>query len=324
MSDDARYVSWAIDRTPALAKRVLGEAVVARRVAEAVRGTIRERSDPAGLERYRRACPVPGVDATAYGLREVSLGTGFAVLAGIHFYGGDVARPFVGVFAQAGDLTSVERLDATVALCDVFAPFGPSATWWWVVGGEDVPASAIADQRLWMGAVADLVRAPAQAADMPFALRRDDRGATYAAYEGLFEAFVAAHPAWAGRLARTTREDYEACASVGGLFVAEHQGSVVGVFAARPGEVRGVPGWLIEEELLAEGFRGRGLAPLLQRSALARLDASAHPLVLGTIDAGNAPSWRTARRVGRTDVAGWFFVPDPRRPLAPWLPASAS
>ena len=51
---------------------------------------------------------------------------------------------------------------------------------------------------------------------------------------------------------------------------------------------------------------------------LARLDARAHPLVLGTIDAANVPSLRTARRVGRTDAGGWVFVPDPRRKGAAW------
>jgi GNAT superfamily N-acetyltransferase len=324
MIDEARYVRWSIERTPPLAKERLGADAVARRVAEDVRGTLRERTDPGWLARYRQACPVPGVDASAYALREVRLGDDVAVVAGIHFYGGDVARPFVGVFAQTRDLTGQERLDATVVLLDAFAGFAPVATWWWVAGDEELGAPAIADQRLLLGAIADLTRRPVARTDLPFALRRDDRGETYAAYRALFDAFLAAHPAWVGRIERTAREDYEACAGAGGLFVAEHEARLVGVFAARPGEVRGVPGWLVEEELLAEGWRGRGLAPLLQRSALARLDAHAHPLVLGTIDAGNAPSRRTARRVGRTDVGGWWFVPDPRRPLASWLPSGVS
>ena len=316
--DDARYVAWAIDRTPALAKHVLGDEAVARSVAALVGRTIRERTDPEGLERYRQARPVPGVGAAAYALREVLLGDDLAVLAGIHFFGGDVAKPFVGVFAQTRDLADAERLDATVALCDAFAAFSTLATWWWVEGDADTAAPAIADQRLLLGALADLTRVPVAAEDAPFALRRDERGDTVAAYDRMFAAFVAKHPEWIGRLPRTAPEDYEACARVGGLFVAEHEGRVVGVFAAHPGDVRGVSGWVVEEELLAEGWRGRGFAPLLQRMVLARLDAREHPLVLGTIDAANQPSLRTARRVGRADAGGWVFVPDPRRPAGGW------
>lgn len=319
--DDVRYLAWTIDRTPALAKGVLGADAVARSVAAWVRRTIADRTDPDALARYRQACPVPGAAAAAYALREVRLGGDLAVLAGIHFYGGDVARPFVGVFAQTRDLSDAERTDATAELCDAFAGFAPRATWWWVDGDADAPPAAIADQRLWAGALADLTRVPVPPSAAPFELRRDERGRTYADYVRMHRSFVSTYPEWSGRLPRTTLEDYEACARAGGLFVVEVDGEVAGVFAARPDEVRGVPGWVVEEELLADGLRGRGFAALLQRLALERLDARAHPLVLGTIDAANEPSWRTARRVGRADVGGWVFVPDPR-PVATRRPAA--
>ncbi len=316
MISDPAYLAWWIGSAPAAAAAVLGEDVIANAVAGAFRRTLAERTDGGWAERFRRSCPVGAVPADAYRLREVRLANGLGVLAGIHFYGGDVERPFVGIFAQTRDVSAAERLGVTPALCDAFAPFAPGATWWWTAGdGEgarDVDG-ATPDQRLLLGAIRDLVRTPVDPTGAPFTLRRDPTGSSYDAYDRVFAAFMAAHPAWEGRLARTSRDDYRACAEAGGLFVAEVDGEVAGVFAARPGEVRGVPGWLVEEELLADRWRGRGLAPLLQRMALAHLDTATHPLVLGTIDAANQPSLRTARRVGRVDAGGWTFVADPRR-----------
>jgi L-amino acid N-acyltransferase YncA len=264
---------------------------------------------------------VPGAGADTYLLREVALDGGARVLAGIHFYGGDVAKPFVGVLAQTRALTAEERLAATDVLCDAFAALAPAAVWWWVGGHPTAPAVAgrlVDDQRLLMGSIPELVGHFDEPADAPFTLRRDDSAASYDAYVRLFEAFVAANQSWRGRLARSERDAFEACAGAGGLFVVEHRGRMAGVFAARPGEVHGIPGWLVEEELLGDALRGRGLAPTLQRMALARLDTSAHTLVMGTIHAANAPSLRTARRVGRSDVGAWVFVRDPRRDAA-WL-----
>jgi hypothetical protein len=69
----APYLSWLVATTPALAKEVLGEAVVARSVAEALESTVRERSDPAGAAALQAACPVSGVGPEAYAVRELCL-----------------------------------------------------------------------------------------------------------------------------------------------------------------------------------------------------------------------------------------------------------
>ncbi len=311
-----RFERWLARSAPAVAKRALGDDVVARCVIDAFRRDVERWRDSAWREGYRQACPVPGASADAYGLRELWLVGDVGVLAGIHFYGGDVTQPFVGIEAQTRDVTPEAMVEATPGLCDAFAVFSPRSTWWWVAGGDAVvarPVEVVADQRLLIGSIPDLLRTPVERTGLPLTLQRDETGASYPEYARAFAAFVAENPAWEGRLVRSSREDYVACADAGGLWVVEHDGRFGGVFAARPGEVRGIPGWIVEEELLGDALRGRGLAPLVQRSALERLDVGERPLVLGTIHADNAASLRTALRVGRTDVGGWVFVPDPRR-----------
>ena len=283
--DEAPYVAWAVESAPVIAKATLGAAVLERCVAETQRAAIRQRTDPGWVADYRRACPVPGASAEAFLLRECALVGDARLLAGIHFYGGDVAKPFVGVLAQTRTLTAQARLAATEAPCDASAAFAPAAVWWWVpgdAGTTDAEGRIVADQRVLIGSIPELVRAGSGVAEVSFVLRHDESGASYGQYTRLFDTFVTANPAWRGRLARSGRADSEACAGAGGLFVAERAGRMAGVFAARPGDVHGIPGWLVEEELLGDALRGRGLAPTLQRMAIARLDTSERRLVLAT------------------------------------------
>lgn len=122
----------------------------------------------------------------------------------------------------------------------------------------------------------------------------------------MFERFLTALPEWRQRGIETTSlEDYRACATAGGLYVVAHEGRLGGVLAARPGIVRGVPGW----EILDTDLRGRRVAAHVQRRFIDRLDARRGALVLGTIEATNEPSLRTALRVGRVEVGRWCFVP---------------
>jgi RimJ/RimL family protein N-acetyltransferase len=69
-----------------------------------------------------------------------------------------------------------------------------------------------------------------------------------------------------------------------------------------------VDAWLMWDIVLARQFCGQGLAPVLQRAMLERLDAARAPLVAGTIHASNQPSLRTALRVGRRVVGSWTFI----------------
>ena len=105
-----------------------------------------------------------------------------------------------------------------------------------------------------------------------------------------------------------TRASLASCAEAGGLSCLRDGERVAGVIAARPSVERGVLAWYMVEEILDTPYRGRGLAPLLQRAFLAGLDRSRSVLVSGHIDAANLPSLRTALRCGRIDAGGWVFL----------------
>ncbi|MFZ1768797.1 MAG: hypothetical protein WAU00_06355 [Caldilinea sp.] len=306
------YLAWLLDSTPAAVRAWVGEAPFTASMRQELEETIQHRTDPSQAASYAQACPIPGARADEYLLRERRVQADATVLAGIHFYGLDIERPFVGVFAQSRHFTPHEVLAATQWLCEDFATFQPQAVQWW--SAADRPdlrtlPGAVSDLRLVAGPIEAINRLPLAMPKETLRLIADADGASYPAYAELYARALAANPAWKGKLQRTTEEEYTACAHAGGLYVVEVDGDYAGVIAALPDVVRGIPGWVMMEEMLDTRFRGRGLARPMQRLLLARLDTQRHRLVLGTINDANLPSLRTARGAGREEVGGWVFLP---------------
>jgi hypothetical protein len=64
----------------------------------------------------------------------------------------------------------------------------------------------------------------------------------------------------------------------------------------------------MDEILLTDAFRGKGLASQVQKIYLAAI-SDCFDLVWGTIDAKNISSTKTALRVGRKIVRSEIFIP---------------
>lgn len=306
------YLPWLLATTPAAVRSWLGDGALGATLADDFAATIASRvhSDER-LQAYAACCPVPGAAPRDYALREIALSFDLRVLAGIHFRNLVLARPFVGVYAQSRDVSSAELPALVARLAEEFAVFAPLHVWFWALQPDELLAApgAALDRHLVVGRLQELVETGAAALPDAITLERDETGASYDDYRRSFDAFVAAHPHAADDIACTDRSDYEDCASDGALYTIQSGATRIGVIAARPGRLRGIVGWEMVDEILDAGFRGRGLAPPLQRAFLERLDSQRHPLVFGTIAADNLPSLRTALRVGRRIVGGWVFVP---------------
>ncbi|GAA2756414.1 hypothetical protein [Actinopolymorpha rutila] len=69
-----------------------------------------------------------------------------------------------------------------------------------------------------------------------------------------------------------------------------------------------MPAYVVQELVLAKGFRGRGLG-LHLTTLLARALTDDGRVLVGTIHADNRGAREAAERAGRVDVGGWIQVP---------------
>lgn len=305
-----QYHAWIRDSVGEVVRTWAPDAV--RRRSEAMSAEfVRRTTDDAASRRYATACPVAGVDHTLYRLRELTLPSGARLLAGVHFRGQALDYPFVGVFAQSHWLSSEEMADTHAALLREFSVFAPRATRWWLPAGRELaPLLPVTpDQHLVLGSLDEIRSIPAPPLPSEWRLRRlGSASEIEAKFADLYREFHRARPDLARAVPPTTTEELEQCARGGVLDACFAGAELVGVVAAKPDAQYGVDAWLMWDIVLARKYCGQGLAPIVERAVLDRLDAARAPFVAGTIDAKNLPSLRTALRVGRRVVGSWVFL----------------
>jgi GNAT superfamily N-acetyltransferase len=310
------FVDFAAEMASQNLVRWCGKEDLRADVWESFAADVRRRTADLDWARgYATRCPVAQAEPREYQLRILDLGVDGKVLAGIHFFGLDVDRPFVGLTARTKPLDSREQV-ARMAnrMYDEFARFSPQSMWvYQSVGSREFRLEGIPDLkpdiRLVAGSVTELQTRPVP----PFMDRIDLAHAKsmdfWEEYQLMYERLHAERPALRHRVNVTERDLMERCASAGGLFKVLVDGEWAGIFTGLPTREHGLRGYLVVEEVLDTPYRGHGLGPALQRHFIDQLPVGKGDLVFGTIDATNRPSIRTAIKVGRADVGGWSFVP---------------
>lgn len=264
--------------------------------------------DPEWLRGYAAACPVAGVAPDQYGARVLQIASGCLAVAAIHFRGLDTSFPFVDVSAQSAPLPRPLPLAEIVAS---FECFRPRAVRIWRSAADALPEGGEDDQVV----VAGPLRTLQAAVDLPhlqrIRLEADPGLRWYDDYRRTYEAVHAAAPGTVALAEPEPQSVLAACARAGAFFRVLIDGSPAGFLAARPGSFRCWRGWNMTEEVLHPDFHGRQLGPAMQQAFLRTLDAERGRCVFGTIVAANAPSLRTALRVGRSVVEVGTFLAVP-------------
>ncbi|MEE8468547.1 MAG: hypothetical protein V3T22_08835 [Planctomycetota bacterium] len=309
MIHESAYLEWGVSSTAPFVRDWLGdEALRADWNAEFHELVHDHLESPEVIANYAAHCPCPGAEHADYMPRDVDLGDGLTVFAGIHFG----QSFFVHVYAQTRPLLPSELSGAANTLLETFSVFEPTTVRWWEAAQTDsvFPGEREEDLRLIVGHLPTIL-ADGTPPDPRVRLVRSSSVPFYDEYTAMYERFLTDHPMMRPLLSVEEREDLQGCADVGALFRVLVEDEFAGVIAANPTTYRGVGAWSVREELLDTPYRGRGLAKLVQRSMLARLDQTVSPLVLGTIYTANQPSLRTALSVGRRDAGGWVTLGGP-------------
>lgn len=243
--------------------------------------------------RFASGCPIPGAAPRDYQQRVLTLPGFGRSLAGIRFLGGDTRQPFVDLLAWT--TFPADPAEGIAALSESFAVFRPPRVRLLLAeappGGEP-DQYWLAGRRSALVVPVDAEIAPGGPEDAPL----------------VAQAYQATPPELQAHLTPSDAEDL-ADGVVVRLTVG---GRWAGLAAARRGRRWALDGYEVIEEVLAPGFRGRGLGVVLQRALIAALPSGEDTAVFGTIHAKNAPSLGTARRCGRSVVGGWWFLPTGR------------
>lgn len=309
-----RCLARAWRSTPERVKGWLPEddlrAALAAPVVEAV-DRVRDRWTP---PQVRDSVPVPGTAPEDYGYGAVAVGDEGTFIGGIRFRSGDFSARFVEVYARDFFIENRSTLAAIRdAAREAFKVFSPAAVRVHLgVGGEEervVSGFGVATEYFTVaGPVCALQRLVPPPGVERVRLEAPRSSSFYKRYLQAYRDVHADRPELEGLVDPEPLEDLERYIEEGFFYEAYVDGRWAGVICAEKSRLYGAHDFEVVEEILAARFRGRGLAPALQRRLIDALPADRNAILYGTIDAPNAPSLATARRVGRTDVMVSRFV----------------
>ena len=266
-------------------------------------------------EKYYQSFKIEGTKASDYKLQFLNCGQMGKVLAGIHFYGGDKARPFIGVLARTKAFETVETLEFWLKkLSEAFSKFNPeSVQFFQYWESKEVPfssiKSSIPDQHLISGYLKDLKSEQKKLDLKGLELIPLKEMRNFSTYSDSFKEFQESNQLLAKRVFPSSEEMLNLSAKNKTLFEINIEGSWAGILATISDREGPLKGQLIVEEYLDKKYRGKGFGKIAQSALIKRLPERSGPFLYGTIDAENMASVRTAYSNGRSKVGSWYFFP---------------
>ncbi len=267
--------------------------------------------DDLRARRFAQACPVSGLEHSAWKHRVVPFLDG-ALLAGIRFYGGDTARPFVDLLAWEPRVTALtDWAPVVAAVARAFGDFGPESVRVRWPGQHRPPLDRTrltVDQHLVAGRLSTL-----RSAGRPWGwdsvdVRRTVSLDRMARFEERFAAWQASAGTLGRRVFPATRAQMQACVDTGVVVELWQGPQWVGWTGARRRRDRVLDGYQVVELFVDEPLRGRRRAVVLQRHLIDHLRDRGRDSLHGMIDGRNRASLRTALRSGRKICETWWFM----------------
>ncbi len=287
-----------------------GEEKTRANLETSIYGELARLGDEEIQRKYAEACPVEGASPGDYGIRFLELEGVGSLLAGIHFYGLDLARPFVHVSAFDFELNADHASLLQSLIRREFSVFSPVQFRIWVDSEHSFAAGfpgAELDNWFLAGALRDIQKSGLPVNSSRISLVADPALDSYSALVKCHRDYLKDNPGMEAWLESPDRKLMEASAKDGKYYRVHIDGEPAGWIAGKTDDSGPLSGWQVLALFLEPRFRGQGFAPAMQRAFLDTLPAE--DLIWGTIDVRNAASLATARRVGREIVCGYLFLP---------------
>ena len=269
-------------------------------------------------EGFAKGIPVTGATPAMYNHRVCDINS-MTVMLGIRFRGGDPDFPFVDVVRSSHAIQTTPQVEAiTQFVRQDFAVFQPKAVRFYQPSHLnfqfDLP-NASGDKRVLAAPLSTMLGHPKPHGLDRVRLQRAHTLGFYDRYASTYAAIYQERP-WLPHESQThsleDMQDYLQDAIVLEIFVDDRWAGLTG------GEHRsdefGLSGFVVIEMLLDQFARGQGLGAAVQYRLAEALHPSSHTtdVLYGTIGSNNPPMLKTAARVGRVDIGGWYWVETPR------------
>jgi|GEM_PF-3788973 len=237
---------WAAIRASRCHPRVLewqGPERTRSKLERSLRGELSWLGKPEVRKGYAEACPVDGAGPGDYGIRWLQLPGAGALLAGIHFYGLDLKRPFVHLSALDFELEDDVLPELRKLLRREFEVFRPTAFRVWVEGEGGALATSEGvevDGFYLAGSLAEIRASRPPAGRDRVGLVADPELESFPDFDACYRDYLREHPGCERWLQPWEREGLEACARVGAYYRVHVDGRAAGWIAGDRGGSRGL------------------------------------------------------------------------------------
>jgi hypothetical protein len=254
---------------------------------------------------------IPGTTPADYSEKVYEIQDGKKLIAGIRHLSGAKSHPFVHTFLSfipsASDLAELKEFAATN-----FRVFTPRDVSFSVKTSAEAHLASLGNitfaRRYVAGRISTIKAMPRPHEYGRISLEGAISEADFFAwYEAAYQEFHREQPQLRAWVPMTSLQDLRNCSEQGLLFIAKIAGQRAGLIAAQREPLLGLTGAYMTELLLLTPFKGKGLAPALQRKFVDELSSDIE-MIWGTIDAKNHASMKTALRIGRVAVRSECFM----------------
>lgn len=256
---------------------------------------------------------LPGIASLDYAHRLIRSKRG-SLIGGIRFYGHDIERPFVEIVAHDFGQGPHDLAALADTVRTEWSAFAPPHARLRAMPNAALSSGSHIDTHVFVARYSEM--APPDGRVRLDPLADPDEG--MAMVESRFASMERDAPALRRNVSPIERDYLRELQEQGRAHsivpTVGYDRGTAGLLAVAPGAVDWIEGDEVMEEVVALTHAGQGYAASAQRALAAHERSRKDELLIGTIDALNHASRRTAERAGRQHVMDYAFVPLGRVP----------
>lgn len=303
--DEQRFVDYIKHKIPTVAQQWFPESYLKQRLTLGLRRDIVLMFDLSSAIAFHNYCPVESAAVKDYLNKLITLPDKNQLIASIRFDRLDTAFPFVEIDQLTFDAIDYDPTQLLHSINPVFAVFKPEYVRFFSAQDSQ---TLMCDTRFVVGLLDDILQHPPEQAER-VRVERVHNLRQYERYSRAYDAFHVQMPHLKEAVPKETRESMLSYIDSGGVFDAYVDGDWLGTVIVDPYDESLWRGFMVADEIISPEFKGQGLGAAMQYQALKMLDYDDYNVIVGTIHPQNMPSLKTAKRLRRVDIGGYYRLP---------------